>query len=91
MHVPIISDTIKVLSNGFEADIGGRKMDLSMMVTPDIASMSMTMAANKSAQDIGVAMLDKSLDNFRENGAEMVKMMEQSVTPYLGSNFDMSV
>ena len=66
-------------------------MDVSMMVTPDIASMSMAMAANKSTQDIGVAMLDKTLDNFRENGADMVKMMERSVMPNIGGNFDMSV
>ncbi|MCR5511277.1 Putative motility protein [Lachnospiraceae bacterium XBB2008] len=66
-------------------------MDVSMMVTPDIASMSMAMAANKTAQDIGVAMLDKTLDNFRDNGADMVKMMERSVMPNIGGNFDMSV
>ncbi|MBO4898919.1 MAG: YjfB family protein [Lachnospiraceae bacterium] len=66
-------------------------MDVSMMVTPDIASMSMAMAANKTAQDIGVAMLDKTLDNFRDNGADMVKMMERSVQPNIGGNFDMSV
>ena len=66
-------------------------MDVSMMVTPDIASMSMAMAVNKTAQDIGVAMLDKTLDNFRDNGADMVKMMERSVMPNIGGNFDMSV
>ena len=66
-------------------------MDVSMMVTPDIASMSMAMAANKTAQDIGVAMLDKTLDNFRDNVADMVKMMERSVMPNIGGNFDMSV
>ena len=66
-------------------------MDVSMMVTPDITSMSMAMAANKTASDISVAMLDKAMDTFRENGAAMTKMLEQSVTPHIGSNFDMSV
>ena len=66
-------------------------MDVSMMVTPDIASMSMAMAANKNATDIGVAVLDKALDNFRDSGSDMVKMMEQSVAPHRGSNFDVSV
>ena len=61
------------------------------MVTPDIASMSMAMAANKNASDISVAVLGKTLDNFKDNGADMVKMMEQSVNPYVGGNFDMSV
>ena len=62
-----------------------------MMVTPDIASMSMAMAANKQATEIGVAMLDKTLDTFRDTGSDMVKMMEQSVSPHVGGNFDMSV
>ena len=66
-------------------------MDVSMMVTPNIASMSMAMAANKTAQDIGVAVLDKALENFQDNGSDMMKMMEQSVSPHLGSNFDMSI
>ena len=66
-------------------------MDVSMMVTPDIASMSMAMAANKATSDIGVAVLGKALDNSRESGADMVKMMEQSVAPHIGGNFDMSV
>ena len=66
-------------------------MDVSMMVTPNITSMSMAMAANKTAQDIGVAVLDKALENYQDNGADMVKMMEQSVTPHIGGNFDMSV
>lgn len=66
-------------------------MDTSMMVTPNIASMAMVMADNKTQTDIGVAMLSKSLDTMQDNGAAMTKMMEQSVTPYLGSNFDMSV
>ena len=66
-------------------------MDVSMMVTPDIASMSMAMAASKTAQDIGVAVLDKALENFSDNGADMVKMMERSVQPNIGGNFDMSV
>ena len=61
------------------------------MVTPDIASMSMAMAANNAAQDIQIAVLDKALDNFKDHGADMVKMMEQSVNPAIGGNFDVSV
>ncbi len=61
------------------------------MVTPDIASMSMAMAANKAASDIQVAVLDKALESFKDHGADMVKMMEQSVNPAVGGNFDVSV
>lgn len=44
-----------------------------------------------AAGQVGLKMLDMSLSSGQQMGAEMVKMMEQSVTPYLGSNFDMSV
>ncbi len=66
-------------------------MDVSMMVTPDVTSMSLANRVSKDASAIGVALLDKSLDNQKEQGAGMVKMMEQSVAPHLGRNFDMSV
>lgn len=62
-----------------------------MMVTPNVTSMSLANRVSKDASAIGVALLDKSLDNQKEQGAGMVKMMEQSVAPHLGRNFDMSV
>ena len=42
-------------------------------------------------EDIGVAMLGKSLDMTQTLGAGMVQMMENSVTPYLGSNIDLYI
>ena len=39
---------------------------------------------------VGVAMLSKELDTQRKAGSEMVKMMEQSVNPAIGSNIDVS-
>lgn len=45
---------------------------------------------------VGIAMLDKSLEASQEVGMDMVDMMtksliEQSVTPNLGSNVDMYI
>ena len=44
---------------------------------------------------IGIEMLHKSLDLNQDAGAQVAAMidnsMELSVTPYLGSNFDVSV
>ncbi|MCR5406972.1 MAG: YjfB family protein [Lachnospiraceae bacterium] len=57
----------------------------------DIPALSMSMAANKTMNDVGVAMLDMSLDTFKDLGAGMTKMMEQSVNPNLGANIDISV
>ncbi len=66
-------------------------MDTNMMVTPNIQGMANVMSATKMQNDIGTAVLSKALDTFQDNGDEMVKMMEQSVNPNLGANFDMKV
>ena len=62
-------------------------MDLSMR----IAEMSTQMSANKVESEVGTAMLSKSLDLQKEMGDGLTKMMERSVAPHLGGNFDMSV
>ncbi|RDU22689.1 YjfB family protein [Anaerosacchariphilus polymeriproducens] len=41
--------------------------------------------------DVGVAMLSKSLDLIETMGDGMQKIMEQSVTPHIGSNIDISI
>ena len=66
-------------------------MDVTSLAMPDIASLSMVMAQDKLMSDFGTAMLSKSLDTFEQNGAEMAKMLELSVNPGVGGNFDMSV
>ena len=37
---------------------------------------------------IGMAVLEKSLDTVEISGQNMIKMMEQSITPNLGVNID---
>ena len=68
-------------------------MDALGMVAPTglIQDMSVSLAAAKSGSETGVAMLSKALDTQDSMGASMVRMMEQSVNPALGGNFDMSV
>ena len=66
-------------------------MDTSMMVTPNIQGIATTLSAIKTGNEVGTAMLSKALDNSQDQGAAMVKMMEQSVTPEIGSNFDVKV
>ncbi len=65
-------------------------MDVSLAM-PDIASLSMVMAQNRLQNDIGTAVMAKALENFEDTGAEMTKMMELSVNPDVGANFDMAV
>ena len=42
-------------------------------------------------ESVGVKMLDKSLDASVSMNDSMILMMENSVTPYLGGNIDVSV
>ena len=62
----------------------------------DIAGLSMSLAQVNLTNNFGVAMLSKTLDMNDSMGQTMVEMMdrsmmEQSVTPHIGSHFDMSV
>ncbi|MBU5469835.1 YjfB family protein [Falcatimonas sp. MSJ-15] len=57
----------------------------------DIAALSMAISLQNVNNDAGVLMLSKSLDTLEETGDNMVKMMEQSVTPNLGQNIDIYV
>lgn len=59
-------------------------MDLGM----DIASYSMTNAANNLMQSVGVSMLSKTLDSQEMQGDTLAKMMEMSVNPNVGANID---
>ncbi|MBQ9606829.1 MAG: YjfB family protein [Lachnospiraceae bacterium] len=53
--------------------------------------MSTALSAAKTGNEAGVALLSKALDTQDAMGASMVRMMEQSVNPGVGGNFDMSV
>ena len=44
-----------------------------------------------SSPVIGMAVLSKALDNAQNSGANMIKMMEQSVNPQLGQSIDMKL
>lgn len=54
----------------------------------DIASLSTAMSTQNILNDVSVVMLSKSLDTVEDMGDGMVKIMESSVTPYLGQNID---
>ncbi len=62
----------------------------------DIAGLSTAMAQVNLTNNIGVAVLSNQLDMNEQLGQSLVSMMdrsmmEQSVTPHIGSHFDMSV
>jgi len=57
----------------------------------DIAMLSMLQNQSKILTDVNIALLGKNLDIVEESGDSLVKMMEQSVTPYLGQNIDFKI
>ena len=57
----------------------------------DIAMLSMLQSQSKTLTDVNTALLGKNLDTAEELGDSLVKMMEQSVTPYLGQNIDFKI
>ena len=54
----------------------------------DIAQLSMDMSTQNILSDVSVAVLKNSLDTMEDLGNGMTKMMESSVTPYLGQNIE---
>lgn len=57
----------------------------------DITSLSTALSTTQLQNDVGVLMLGKQLDTVEVMGDSMIKMMEQSVTPHLGANIDISI
>ncbi len=61
------------------------------MESSAISTLSM-MANTASLQNtVSTAVLSMGLDDFEVMSEQMIKMMEQSVTPHLGQHFDMTV
>lgn len=57
----------------------------------DIQRLSMDMATVKVQDQAQTAILKKSLDNYKQSGEQLAKMMEMSVNPNLGGNVDIKV
>lgn len=64
--------------------LGGILMDITGL-------QSASLSAANTINDVSVRMLAKSLDSMEELGDGMKKMLEMSVTPYIGSNIDISL
>ena len=62
----------------------------------DIAKVSMALAQTQTLSNVGIAVLDKTMESTEAIGQGIMKMMdsaamERSVNPAVGSNFDMLV
>ena len=57
----------------------------------DIAALSTAMNMSDLATEIGVALCEMAMEDMEVNSEGLRKMMEQSVNPYVGQNFDVTV
>lgn len=57
----------------------------------DVKALSQSMNYSDLMTQVDTAVLSMNLDIIEEMGASMIKMMEQSVTPNLGQNIDISI
>ncbi len=68
---------------------------MEIMPMLDIPQLSMDLSMNRVQRDIGVAMLDMSLENASSQGDALIDVMrssmELSVNPDIGANIDVSV
>ena len=67
-------------------------MNITDVIDPTafVSAASQMQSAQGVMSDVGLAVFDKSLDTMNTMGDAMTRMMEQSVTPHIGGNFDAS-
>ena len=57
----------------------------------DIAALSMGLSQMKISQEAGISVMKIAMNTAGEQTVELTKMMEQSITPHLGSSLDISL
>lgn len=62
-----------------------------MNMVNNITSLSTPMSQSQLMTNVSTAVLDMALDTFEGQASELIKLMESSVQPDLGQNFDMNI
>ncbi len=57
----------------------------------DIAALSVLKSQASISQSVGLAVTKLAMDNAKENSEALNKMMELSVNPNIGRNFDQRI
>ncbi len=61
----------------------------------NIPELSTALASTKLASQVGIAVLDKALENSQATGESLISMMDRSmelsVNPHIGGNIDMLI
>ena len=64
-------------------------MDINALTS--IPLNALNAATSSTGESIGLAMLDKQLEMSDTMNAQMIRAMEQSVNPSVGSSFDVRI
>ncbi|MBQ8319081.1 MAG: YjfB family protein [Lachnospiraceae bacterium] len=56
-----------------------------------LSSTNISLSGTNKMDVIDISMLKKSLDSVETNGDMLLKMMEQSVNPFVGTNIDIKI
>ncbi|ANX13690.1 putative motility protein [Fictibacillus arsenicus] len=57
----------------------------------DIAALSIAMNQSQVQQQASISVMKMAINTAEQNGAELTKMLEQSVQPHLGSSIDLKL
>lgn len=57
----------------------------------DIAALSIGLSQMQLTQQVNTSVMEMSLDTAKMQANDLTKMMEQSITPHLGSRLDISL
>ena len=66
-------------------------MDITGLSVDSIPTLAMGMSQINALQSVNTSLMGMALDNAEVQGDGLTKMMEMSVNPGIGANFDMSV
>ncbi|RLQ91018.1 YjfB family protein [Planomicrobium sp. Y74] len=55
----------------------------------DIAALSMVLSQANIRQEATMSVMKKTMDQAESSGQDVVKMLEQSVQPYIGGTVDL--
>lgn len=57
----------------------------------DIGALSMALSQMNVRTEANVSIMKKTIDQAETNGQDVVKMLEQSVQPHIGSSIDLRI
>lgn len=61
------------------------------VIKMDIPALSMAMSQHQTMTTVNIALLSKNLDQSKNNGDQLAKMMAQSIQPHLGAHVDLTL